>query len=179
MPVFAQAFFRKACDQAVFLKKSALQPFYKEALLKSFCRRKLVGRFMEFGSETSHISGIHIVCPCIVFENKQGKDVRGFVESIDKHKGTDMYSPFSLKFGFKRDAHLWSVSQKAEAVFYVIVTLPVKSVQVFKVSADRGVKGYSVCHSSTFSKSSLNSKAGRLWSKLSFSAFRILEAKDG
>jgi|GEM_PF-4248227 len=56
---------------------------------------------MEFGSETSHISGIHIVCPCIVFENKQGKDVRGFVESIDKHKGTDMYSPFSPEIRFQ------------------------------------------------------------------------------
>jgi len=162
----------------LFSKKFALKPSFKRLAVKQFFE-KACGKFAEFGSETSRISGIHIVCPCIMFENKQGKDVRGFIESIDKHKGTDMNSPFSLKFGFKRDAHLRSVSQKAEAVFYVIVTLPVKSIQVFKVSADRGVKGYSVCHSSTFSKSSLNSKAGRLWSKLSFSAFRILEAKDG
>ena len=102
-------------------------------------------------AETSNISRIHIISPCIVLKGKKGKSIAGPLKCVNQHKGSYMNPPFSFKLSLKWTPHFRPVCQEAEARFHIIIRRPVEAVQFFQVFADWRMNRYSVRHHSTLS----------------------------
>ncbi|KKG10181.1 hypothetical protein EO92_09000 [Methanosarcina sp. 2.H.A.1B.4] len=54
-------------------------------------------------------------------QKKTGKGIAGTIKGVNKHKGSYMNPPLSLKLCLKRTAHFRLISQEAEALFYIII----------------------------------------------------------